>query len=376
MSGTMQMERRRFRPARQERDLLVLGGSTDQFGGLEAFCSNSAQALTEHGGWRIERIATSSSFLSLKRLGSYLRGLRELIVHRGAKPDIVWLQYANMPDLIYVLVAKALGMRVMVTPHLGSSWRSQDDRFLRWASKRMLRYADRLAMLSRTQELEINLPDDVPRSLIRNFLPERVLAMSPPDLETMPPTLQLIHSSRLSEGKGTFLVVEVCARLRDAGLPFEARITGGADAATMKRLVELVRHHKLEGQIAILGRVPEQELLDHLRRADVLIHLSKVDSYPLVVLEAMACSTVPVAMELAGARDMIDTYGGHVVSTQDPVGETAAWLLSHDLAALRRMRAEVSSRVRSDYGWKHCAAALDRALTAALPVSADNISVV
>jgi glycosyltransferase involved in cell wall biosynthesis len=345
--------------------LLILGGSASHLGGVEAFCERSAEALfRREPNWRIHRIATETAYLTPGRIPVILHGLRALVRYRRQKPDVAWVQYVNLPDLAYVFLAWLLGMRVMVTPHLGSNWRSQRNPLLRWLSGSLLGLADRLALISKTQQLEIALPAGTPRSLIRNFLPETVLAGAPVDTAMAEPALQLIHSARLSADKGTFMVVEVSARLRDAGIPFITRITGGADQATYAELDRLIAHHGLADQVKVLGRVPEADLLAALRGSDVLIHLSRIDSYPLILLEAMACSMLPVAMELAGARDMIETYDGHVVSQEQPVEETAAFLIAADLADLRaRGRAE-ARRVREDYSWDRCAGALAAALTA------------
>jgi glycosyltransferase involved in cell wall biosynthesis len=344
--------------------LLILGGSSHHPGGVEAFCDRSALALRNRGGWSITRLPTNTAYLTIRHVGRLVKGLRALFKARHMRPDVIWLQYGNLPDLIYLPVARLLGVRVMVTPHLGSNWRSQSNPMLRALSGRLLRMADRLALISWTQEQEINLDPGVPRSLIRNFLPKDVLTVELADPEQQPHALQLIHSGRLSEGKGTFLVVEVCARLRDAGVPFRARITGNASPEDFARLDSLIATHRLGDSVTVLGRVPEAELLDHLRRSDVLIHLSRIDSYPLIVLEAIACSTLPLCMELAGARDQVETYGGHVVSQDAAVAEAADWLAAQDVATLRRLGGSAAVRVRADYSWERCAGALDAALRA------------
>jgi glycosyltransferase involved in cell wall biosynthesis len=186
--------------------------------------------------------------------------------------------------------------------------------------------------------------------------------MSPPASDTDSPELRLIHSGRLSEGKGTFLLIEACALLRDRGLAFSTTITGAADEETFARLHELIADHGLEDRVDVLGRIPEQELLEMMRRSDVLVHLSKIDSYPLVVLEALACSTFPLCMELAGARDMIEQYAGHVVPQDGAAEATAAFLATADPRNLRRQAAEAALRVRDDYSWDNCGAALEAAL--------------
>ncbi len=345
--------------------LLILGGSADHLGGVEAFCERSGTALATYApDWEITRLPTSTAYLRPGKLAPYLRGLAALARHRRTRPDLVWLQYVNLPDLSYLLLARSLGLRVMVTPHLGSNWRSQENPLLRRASAAALAQAQRIALISPTQAEEIALPADVPRSLIRNFLPPEILTGALPDLPDGP--LQLIHSGRLSEGKGSHQVIEIAARLRDMGVPFGAKITGGTDAAFRARLDGLVAQHRLEGQVALLGRVPEDDLLAHLRGADVLVHPSRIDSYPLIVLEAIASGALAVCLDLAGARDMVTTYGGAIVSAADPVGESAGWIAAQDPATLRTAARKAAGEVRADYAWARCAGALDRALKACL----------
>jgi glycosyltransferase involved in cell wall biosynthesis len=344
--------------------LLIIGGSPDHQGGVEAFCERSTIALNRRSRHEIEYFATGNAFMKLSGIPKLLRGLKRLLSYRDKHLDCVWVQYAALPDLIYAAVAKRAGFRVMVTPHLGSNWRSQKSRALRALSKRLLRSADRLALISPTQELEIALPDGVPRSPIRNFLPAGILEGELADVAARPPELQIIHSGRLSAGKGTFMVIALCARLRQAGKPFKARITGTADAETMAKVHGMIAEHGLGDQVEVTGRVSEEALFGLLRGSDVLVHLSSIDSYPLIVLEAMASSVFPICMELAGARDMIETYDGAIVPVANPVEETAKALMETDVAELRRRAAQVASRVRADYAWDNCAQALEQALQA------------
>jgi glycosyltransferase involved in cell wall biosynthesis len=341
--------------------VLVIGGTPAHPGGVEAFCARSAEALAERGTVRLVHREADTAFLGIRRVPALVRRLLRLFGDRRGGFAGVWVQYVNLPDLLYVGAARLAGFRVMVTPHLGANWRSQERAGLRRLSRALLGRAQRLALISRTQELEVALPPGLPRALIRNFLPQALWAEPVPPANDGP-ALQLIHSGRLSAGKGTFVFVEACAALRARGVPFQARITGGADADTMAQLHALVAEHGLGDQVAVLGRVSDAELLRLLRAADVLVHPSRIDSYPLIVLEALACGVFPVCMELAGARDMIESYAGHVVGTADPAAEIAAFLAGADAAALRAETLAAAARVREDYHWNNCAAALERAL--------------
>jgi glycosyltransferase involved in cell wall biosynthesis len=349
--------------------VLMLGGSQANPGGVEAFCERSGEALARRGDWEAERIPTETAYLRLSTLRPFLRGLRTLARYRSQRPDCVWLQYVNLPDLAYLLLAKALRMQVMVTPHLGTDWRSQRNPLLRRLSEGALRRADRLALISRTQEQEIALPAGVPRSDIRNFLPESLLE-APMAKAVDSPELHLIHSARLSEGKGTYMVVDVTAQLTQRDVDCRTTITGGADEETFTRLHKLIADRGVRDRVEVRGRVPEPELLDELSRSDVLVHLSRVDSYPLVVLEALAFSVFPLCMELAGARDMVEQYVGHVVPRDDAVEATATFLASADIDDLRRQAREAAVQVRRDYCWDNCASAVEGAL--GLTVGADR----
>jgi glycosyltransferase involved in cell wall biosynthesis len=343
--------------------VLILGGSPNHPGGLEAFCERATGALAGRGEWRVGVLPTDTAFLTPRRVPAFLRGLSRLVRYRRHRPDCVWLQYVNLPDLAYLALAKLLGLRVVVTPHLGSAWRSQSQPVLRSISQRLLGLADRFALLSKTQELEIALPRGVPRSLIRTFLPAAALAV-PPAPDSPAESLQLLHSSRLSEGKGTFLFVEVCERLRDAGVLFQARIAGGADDETLARLHGMIDAKRLGDVVSVLGRLSTGELVALMRTSDVLVHLSRVDSYPLIVLEALACEMLPVCLELAGARDMVQSYDGYVVGSERPADDAAELLRGLGIAEARLRARAAGARVRADYEWDRCVAVLEAALDA------------
>jgi len=343
--------------------VLILGGAPKPLGGVEVFCERASDAMqSRYPEWRVERMPTRTAFLTVRKVPAFIAGLDSLFEYRKQRPDCVWLQYTNLPDLVYLILARMLGLRVMVTPHLGSNWRSQSNSLLRGVSWWMLRFANRIALISRTQEVELALPANVPRSLIKTFLPHATLTGALPDIDRPNREIRLIHSGRLSEGKGTFLFVDVCQRLRDAGLSFQAQIVGGADSDTVARLREMIEHVKLGDHIMLRGHQSELDLLGLLRSSDILVHLSRIDSYPLIVLESMTCSVFPVCMELAGARDMIDTYGGHIVSQHGAVQETVDFISRLDINDVRHRGRDAARGVRTDYSWDQCASALETAV--------------
>lgn len=343
--------------------LCVLGGSPHHPGGVETFCARATAAINGNPacGWEAEWLPTATAYLrpaGLARLGRALTALRAA---RRRGVDLVWLQFSNLPDLLFLLAARALGLRVMVTPHLGANSRLQRSPALRRLCARLLRAADRIALLFDGQEAEIALPPGVPRAMLRTFLPAAALAPSPPVARGA--VLTLIHASRLSEGKGSLRMVELCGALRRAGVPFAARIVGRGDAATLARIAALIAEHGVGDAVVLTDWMAQDDLLAVLRQADVLVHLSTLDSFPLIVLEAMAADTMPVVLEMAGVRAMTAPYGGLVAHDVD---EAARWIAARPPAALRAAGAAIGAGVRRDHAWPVCAAAVAQAAEATL----------
>ena len=338
--------------------VIILGGSPNHFGGVETFGDRAESALGRYSPHvSVERLWTQTAYLTLKRLPKIVHGLTRLASARMRGPAVVWLQYVNLPDLIYLFVARVLRFSVIVTPHLGVNWASQRRPFLRELSRALLGLSDRIALISRTQTAEIAFPANPLPDLIRTFLPYEVLETAD-YLPSRSGPLHLIHATRLSEAKGTFLAVDVMRRLREAGVTFTAEIIGAADEPTSDRLSHMIAKAGLGEAVSIPGWMPPADLMERLRGADVLIHLSRTDSYPLIVLEALAAGVLPLVLDLPGARDIVETYDGCVVPAATAVDEAAAFLTETEPADLRRRAAIQSARVREDFAWDKAIALL------------------
>lgn len=344
--------------------LCILGGSTREPGGVESFCERALEAVQAHwGAGEALWVPTDTAYMRPSRLPRLIRGLRAFRRAARTPIDVVWLNISNLSDLLYLFVANALGIPVLVTLHLGANSRLQQSALLRRACRVVLRRADRVALLFEGQDAEIALPDSVPRSIIRTFLPrESFLPRAPKDRDD--DVLHLIHAGRLSEGKGSLAMVDLCAALAQAGTPFTARIVGRGGDALMTELHARIAANGLTDRIALSDWLAGPALLDALRHADLLVHLSRLDSFPLTVLEAMASGTVPLAIDMAGVRVMTAAYGGHLVDPNAAASEASAWITGQPLDALRCAGADIGERVRRDYAWPACVALLIAAIEA------------
>jgi len=118
-----------------------------------------------------------------------------------------------------------------------------------------------------------------------------------------------------------------------------------------KKLHALAADLNIAGQTTFLGIVSRDQLQDYYSRVDVVISTSKVETFGLTLLEAMACGKPVISTRSGGPEDFINSQVGLLVD----VG---------DIPALSAAMKEVYSRINefdpyliSDYTASHYAGA-------------------
>jgi glycosyltransferase involved in cell wall biosynthesis len=89
-------------------------------------------------------------------------------------------------------------------------------------------------------------------------------------------------------------------------------------------------------RIKFLGRLSEENLVKYYQISDVLLLPSYFDSFPLAVLEAMACGAIPVVTPMVGTSEII-VHGenGFIIHNEYELSEVLNDVLSLDVEGLR-----------------------------------------
>ena len=330
-------------------------------GGLESFCERARDALTGIGGHRVDWVQSNTSYLRMASLGQLADCIWMLFRRRKQKWSCLWLQYANLPDLLLLTVSRLLGYRLLVTPHLGSQGFTQSNALMRRLSANLLELAHGIALISTSQLEELALPPTIPRYHIKTFLPRCFPVESRP-VGHQGGGFALAHAGRLSDAKGTFLFLEICSILKRRGVAFSAQLIGFCDEATRRRIDAFIQENELAQSVEVMAHLCEDQLLVALSLTDVLIHLSDTDSFPLIVLEAVGCGVFPICKDLPGARFITQTYCGNIVAGPNAVSSVIDVLTSTSPAVLRHTAARARQRLLADYAWSQAVAALETAI--------------
>ena len=187
------------------------------------------------------------------------------------------------------------------------------------------------------------LMDMVGRSVLATAATRRAVIPNGVDFD-------VFHPAGRPEGREAPLVVFAA----QGGRANEFKDFGTLQAALarLERPVELVA----------LGEppVPQEEVADWLRKADLYVHPSRADTFPSGVLEALACGTPVVASRVGGIVEQVTEETGLLVEPGDPVALAAA---IESLLADPERRARMGSAAAADARARF---SLDRQLAAYL----------
>lgn len=167
--------------------------------------------------------------------------------------------------------------------------------------------------------------------------------------------LRLICIARLVKKKGLAQQLRIYAALRDAGVPFEARLIG--EGPLRAELIAQAIDLKLERNVQFLGAKPHAEVWEHLAWADVLLHTGVVapsgdrDGLPNVIPEAMAAGVLVVSSPVSATTEAVQQERTGLVADVDlPLAwQVALTRLADDDALAERLRLAARTWVEENY---------------------------
>jgi mannosylfructose-phosphate synthase len=127
--------------------------------------------------------------------------------------------------------------------------------------------------------------------------------------------------------------------------PVEERLLG--------ELKELTAQLELTDRVRFAGFIPDEELADHYRAADVFVLCSRYEPFGMTAIEAMACGT-PTVVTVHGGLYRALTFGRHALYA-DPLDREDLGIMILKLLKHPRVRARVAHmgahKARSLFTW-------------------------
>lgn len=147
--------------------------------------------------------------------------------------------------------------------------------------------------------------------------------------------LRITYLGRADPMKGPEDWIEVMARLRAAGVNFQATWLG--DGERLADMQERVQRLGLEQHVSLPGFLRNREdILEALRKTQVFVFCHKTPESPRNLIESLVCGTPIVGYDSAFPRDLISGHGGGILT---PLNDIEA--LSSALIGLSRDREQL-----------------------------------
>lgn len=271
---------------------------------------------------------------------------------KNERPDVLLCDdYQGIVPMIVGYIAKRSGIPYIIRPR-GAFWHRLHDRYedsiLAPAYRRFFSLTRSLTFSQATGVLPIS-----------NFLRDQVLDRFPLPPNKVITVNQAVDLDRFSpfpecdrnkhiivvtgfnfKKKYMALVHHACSlkRVLEENPDWKICIFGGGHAIELCKREMKMAMGDLNPRVEFMGKVPNIE--DHIRRSKILLHLTYRETYPNVVLEAMA-SSVPV---------VVNRYGGnHEALSRSR--ESAGNIIDSDTELYQSLTELISSQsTRLDYG--------------------------
>lgn len=285
--------------------------------------------------------------------------LRKILA--AEKPDVLNAHYASG----YGTTARLAGFQPLLLSVWGSDVYDFPEKSIlhRWLLRKNLMAATKVAstshaMAAQTRRIVPELGEIAitPFGVDTDYFVHGLAAVSSPDAPIVIGTVKVLKDKY---GIDTLIdsMAVLVARLRrfghDTVPPVKLRIVG--DGPQMGELKGRASHNGIGGLVEFVGRVPHEKVPDELRKLDIYVALSRLDSesFGVAIIEASACSLPVVVSDVGGLPEVVDDgVTGIVVPREN--AEAAAVALERlvlDQQLRQTMGAAGRKRVANLYDW-------------------------
>jgi len=123
-------------------------------------------------------------------------------------------------------------------------------------------------------------------------------------------TIKILFVGRLVEKKGIFILLDALRQALQTHSNLKLFIIGSGNL--IDKVTEKIKEGSLESHVTLLGNQPRQRVYQYYGAMDFLVVPSIFDSkghtegFPVVILEALACSLPVIASEISGIGEILE----------------------------------------------------------------------
>lgn len=252
------------------------------------------------------------------------RAVREL---RSGDIELVHICVTGSPmgllrDLPVIRLARRLGIPIVIHIH-GSATRVPAGGWIGALTLRILRSAARVIVLNEPSR------DHLTRLGLEQVcvLPNGVPLLDPGDLprSSSADPLIVIFVGWLKPAKGVLDLIRAVSEIDGITLRLVGRFVDEAGVQSEELIRAALADPAIAQRVELIGEVPRQACMDHLREAHIFALPSHSEGLPMALLEAMMVGVAPIVSAVGGMPEaVVDSQTGRVVPARDHEALVAA----------------------------------------------------
>lgn len=233
-------------------------------------------------------------------------------------PDIIHAHVSFPAGYLALLLSRKYHIPYLITEHSGPFPLPEHERAGKVSPlvSEPLRNAAEVIAVSSYQAAEIEDKTGVKPIIIPNMVDTDYYCPEGSNShDTRPFTFFALSS--LTEAKGALDLLEAATLLKQSGLNFQLR-WGGSGYLT-SRIRSHIHKNNLQKEIVLLGSINRDSALNEYRNCDCFIMPSRLESFSMVLIEAMACGCPLIATACGGPQDIVDCNTGVLTPPSSPI---------------------------------------------------------
>jgi glycosyltransferase involved in cell wall biosynthesis len=138
------------------------------------------------------------------------------------------------------------------------------------------------------------------------------------DSKSIDTSIQLLFLSNLIASKGVWDLLDACQHLKEKAVLFQCDIVGGEGDISSQELEKQIQERGLQEHVHYLGKQYGEGKTAIFQSADIFIHPTQEDCFPLVLLEAMQFGLPIISSEEGAIPEIVeDGQTGFLVPKRD-----------------------------------------------------------
>jgi teichuronic acid biosynthesis glycosyltransferase TuaC len=253
----------------------------------------------------------------------YYAGIRRLVdrIHRQFEFDLIHAHFTYPDGVVAAHLGRRYGVPVVITEHVPwEAWRSH-PRVLRRAGWAAQRSACHISVSESVRRSVANYTGEQDRLVVvPNSVDGSVFTSLTDGRERIPN--QILFAGAVRPVKGVDLLLRslrlLVERRRDVNLVVAGEAFYGGYRKEEVRLRQMVKDLGLEERVKFVGKQAPPALARYMRESAMLVLPSRLESFGMVLVEALACGTPVVSTRCGGPQDIVNDEVGILVPPDDP----------------------------------------------------------